>query len=101
MSKTGWFFRIAFIQVLALLFGYASHFQCQAQSLIDEVHINPLTEPAKIGPMGAFAPHDRPIKVNVDLVLVPVTISDDHERLYVGLHEKNFEVFEGKNRQEI
>jgi Ca-activated chloride channel family protein len=34
-------------------------------------------------------------------VLVPVTISDDHERLYVGLHQKNFEVFEGKNRQEI
>lgn len=49
----------------------------------------------------ALGPRDVSIKVDVDLVLVPVTISDTQERLYVGLRQKNFEVFEGKNRQEI
>src|SRR5262249_4794650 len=42
-----------------------------------------------------------PIKVDVSLVLIPVTITDSRERLVVGLREKNFEVFEGKYRQEI
>jgi len=45
--------------------------------------------------------HTKPIKVDVDLVLVPVTITDPQERLVVGLDQKNFAVFEGKNQQEI
>lgn len=49
----------------------------------------------------ALNTHTSPIKVDVDLVLVPVTITDSQERLVVGLDRKNFEVFEGKNRQEI
>jgi Ca-activated chloride channel family protein len=102
MSKTGWFPRIGPLCTLLLLFGWVSAPRCGAQSLIDEVHVNSLTEPPKVGQLVAtLGPHDSSIKVDVDLVLVPVTISDDHERLYIGLHEKNFEVFEGKNRQEI
>jgi len=49
----------------------------------------------------ALNTHTTPIKVDVDLVLVPVTITDPQERLVTGLREKNFEVFEGKSRQEI
>jgi Ca-activated chloride channel family protein len=77
-----------------------------AQSAIDDVHINPPSTPhvlARAGKMElalntAVIP---PIKVDVDLVLVPVTITDPQERLILGLREKNFEVFEGKSRQEI
>jgi len=49
----------------------------------------------------ALNTHTAPIKVDVDLVLVPVTITDPQERLVTGLRERNFQVFEGKNRQEI
>jgi Ca-activated chloride channel family protein len=99
MSKTGWLSRSGSLGTLLLLFGSVSAPRCAAQSLIDQVHINPPEPPRQIA--AALVPHNSSIKVDVDLVLVPVTISDDHERLYVGLHEKNFEVFEGKNRQEI
>jgi Ca-activated chloride channel family protein len=79
-----------------------------AQSLIniDEVHVNPPSDPlVPARPAGqmelALNTHTTPIKVDVDLVLVPVTITDPQERLVTGLREKNFEVFEGKSRQEI
>jgi Ca-activated chloride channel family protein len=41
------------------------------------------------------------MEVAVDLVLVPVTITDPMERLVVGLRQANFEVFEDRKRQEI
>jgi Ca-activated chloride channel family protein len=39
--------------------------------------------------------------VDVDLVLVPVTITDPMNRLVTGLDKDNFSVFEGKDQQEI
>lgn len=41
------------------------------------------------------------IKSKVDLVLVPVTVTDAANRLVTGLEKENFEVYEGKYRQEI
>jgi Ca-activated chloride channel homolog len=41
------------------------------------------------------------MKVDVDLVLVPVTITDPMNRLVTGLEQDNFEVFEGTERQQI
>jgi Ca-activated chloride channel homolog len=37
----------------------------------------------------------------VDLVLVPVTITDPMDRLVIGLEQDNFQVFDGKQPQEI
>jgi len=45
--------------------------------------------------------HVRPLKVAVDLVLVPVTITDPMSRLVTGLEKENFELFEGSAREEI
>jgi len=43
----------------------------------------------------------RPLKVNADLVLVPVTITDPMNRLVTGLEKQNFQLFEGSTGQEI
>jgi len=41
------------------------------------------------------------IKVDVDLTLVNVTVTDPLDRLVTGLEKENFRVFEDKNEQEI
>jgi Ca-activated chloride channel family protein len=107
VSKVRCFSRIALVPAILLLFvGGLFPLRSRAQNLIDEVHINPRTElpvpthrAEEIG--AALNAHTAPIRVDVDLVLVSVTITDPHERLVMGLREKNFEVFEGKSRQEI
>ena len=43
----------------------------------------------------------RPLKVAVDLVLVPVTITDPLNRLVTGLEKENFQLFEGSASQDI
>jgi Ca-activated chloride channel family protein len=45
--------------------------------------------------------HIRPLKVAVDLVLVPVTITDPMNRLVTGLDKENFQLFEGSAKEEI
>lgn len=45
--------------------------------------------------------HVRPLKVDVDLVLVPVTITDPLNRLVTGLEKENFQLFDGNAQQEI
>ncbi|MGA9542593.1 MAG: VWA domain-containing protein, partial [Candidatus Sulfotelmatobacter sp.] len=45
--------------------------------------------------------HVRPLKVDVDLVLVPVTITDPMNRLVTGLEKENFELYEGGSKEEI
>jgi len=76
-----------------------------AQNTDDDVHIKPRVEskPAdvEIVKESGFAAHTKPFKVSVDLVLVPVTITDPMNRLVTGLDKDNFQVFEGKNKEEI
>jgi Ca-activated chloride channel homolog len=75
-----------------------------AQVLNDDVHINPNAPPAP--PPGgvidaSLKTHTKPYKVDVSLVLVPVTITDPMNRLVTGLDKENFNIFEGKEVQEI
>src|SRR6476659_901724 len=76
-----------------------------AQSAIDDVHIQPRTELAMYSQLLVGGPKldsgSKPLKVLVDLVLVPVTIMDGMNRLVRGLGRDNFQVFEGKNAQDI
>ena len=73
-----------------------------------DVHITPRPKPGE-APGGAadtsaepaLKTHTKPIKVDVDLVLIPVTITDPMNRLVTGLEKDNFSVFEGPNKQEI
>jgi Ca-activated chloride channel family protein len=72
----------------------------------DEVHITPRKQPdAPKDPRDTIDPalrtHTKPIKVDVDLVLVPVTITDPMNRLVTGLEKDNFQVYEDKRAQEI
>jgi len=92
---------IAAAILLLLVLSAASPNLCTAQSEIDQVHITPLLPHSVVSPDAALNTHTNPIKVDVSLVLVPVTITDARERLIVGLKPKDFEVFDGKSRQEI
>ena len=70
---------------------------------VPDVHIQPRIEaaPPKLMETGPSSAHVRAMKVDVDLVLVPVTITDPMNRLVTGLDKDNFQVFEGKDQQEI
>jgi len=74
-----------------------------AQTLPDDVHITPQTERQSKAdsdkdplPTGS-----ERMKVNVNLVLLPVTITDFMNRPVIGLEKDNFKVFEGKELQDI
>ena len=45
--------------------------------------------------------HTKPIRVDVDLVLVPVTITDPSDRPVLGLAKENFVVLDNGEKQEI
>lgn len=73
----------------------------------NDVHVNPRTTPAsadapKPGVTDpALKTHTKPLKVDVDLVLVPATVTDPMNRLVTGLDQINFELYENGARQEI
>ena len=90
--------------------------QARAQTdPLNQVHVQPRTAasaPAPSEPAGAEAPpvtgravlDVRPggfIRLNTDLVLVPVTVTDPMNRLVTGLEQEDFQVFENNNRQKI
>lgn len=57
--------------------------------------------PAESGP-GALKVHPGSfIRMNVDLVLVPVTVTDPMNRLVTGLEKEDFQVYENNKREKI
>lgn len=77
-----------------------------AQGSGEDVHVTPRVEPTQTNngqPADdpTLKTHTKPIKVDVNLVLVPVSIVDPENRQVTGLDKENFEVFEGKQRQQI
>jgi Ca-activated chloride channel family protein len=74
-----------------------------AQTSIDDVHIAPRERSISEAPLDA--PHPPSgialIHSNVDLVTVPVTITDAMNRPVTGLDRDNFQLFENKQQQEI
>ncbi len=79
------------------------------QTDVNDVHIAPreadkAPEPPKpemLASTTGMSTHVHPLKVDVDLVLVPVTITDPMNRLVTGLDKGNFQLFEGNSSQEI
>ncbi len=93
--------RLSFLLILAFT---VCSLQSWAQNSTEDVHIQPRVKPpAPAEPAGdpALKTHTKPYKVGVDLVLVPVTITDPLNRLVTGLDRENFNLFEGKDQQEI
>jgi Ca-activated chloride channel homolog len=76
-----------------------------AQSPVDDIHVKPRVETTPPKPEDLVDPalrtHTKPFKVDVDMVLVPVTITDPMNRLVTGLDRENFSLFEGKEAQDI
>jgi Ca-activated chloride channel family protein len=75
----------------------------QESSAEADVHITPRAKPE--APVALANPslktNSKPISKNVDVVLVPVTITDPMNRLVTGLERDNFQIFEGSEKQEI
>ncbi|HUN86822.1 MAG TPA: VWA domain-containing protein [Terracidiphilus sp.] len=81
---------------------------------LNKVHVTPPASatPATGAPKGAEAPaltgaaalKPRPgslIRMNVDLVLVPITVTDPMNRLVTGLEKEDFQVYENSQEQKI
>jgi Ca-activated chloride channel homolog len=99
----------------AAILGALSTVACLAvpafgQTDVNDVHVLPReVEKPKEAPKpdlvasttSGLSAHVRPLKVDVDLVLVPVTITDPMNRLVTGLEKENFQLFEGNTPQEI
>src|SRR5260370_29358283 len=75
----------------------------RAQILTDEVHVNPRRQAGedKSSEDPSLKTRSKPIKVDVHLVLLPVTITDLMDRPVTGLERDNFKVFDGKEPQDI
>lgn len=75
------------------------------------VHIQPRPEAPKEQPAakpanvvddpGLKLNHGKPMQVDVDLVLVNVTVTDDWNRIVTGLDKENFSVIEGNEVQKL
>ena len=96
-------------------------FACYAAAQDVNVHIEPREKPpadkdksakdpkeaerAKVGASpsadGVTRLHDTRIPVQVDMVLVNVTVTDDWNRIVTGLEKENFAVMEGNQLQEV
>jgi Ca-activated chloride channel family protein len=62
----------------------------------DAVPMDPATAAATAAKL-----HNRPIQVDVNLVLVPVTVTDPMNRLVTGLEKDNFQLYDGSQAQLI
>jgi Ca-activated chloride channel family protein len=58
-------------------------------------------KPDPVSTTNSLSARVRPLKVDVDLVLVPVTITDPMNRLVTGLDKENFQLYEGNASQQI
>jgi Ca-activated chloride channel homolog len=97
------------------LFACASVTRALAQDdPLNKVHVTPppaatpsTTAPAGAQPAavtGAAAATARPgalIRMNVDMVLVPVTVTDTMNRLVTGLEKEDFQIYENNGEQKI
>jgi Ca-activated chloride channel family protein len=85
-----------------------------AESDYNEVHIKPLVKSEDLEKLDPNSPataesqvdpalrtHTKPVRVDVDLVLIPVTITDWNNRLVTGLQKEDFILIDNGERQEI
>ena len=82
----------------------------QAQSSLDDVHVEPRQKPnaelssgdaAGARGLSSHEAHTKPLRVDVDLVLVPVTVTDALNHPVTALQKQDFQLYEGEKQQEI
>lgn len=92
----------------------ATNSKIPSESDYDEVHVKPIVrsaDTAKFNPNSSAAAeaamdpslrtNTKPLRVDVDLVLIPVTITDPMNRLVTGLEKDNFILLDNGERQAI
>ena len=70
-----------------------------AQSETSDIHIEPRVQSRVTGGLTNLGLNT--IRTHAELVLVPVTVTDTMNRVVVGLERENFQLYEGKQSQEI
>jgi Ca-activated chloride channel family protein len=71
----------------------------QSAVSVSDGHIQSRVQPSVRENLGNM--YRNPIRTNVNLVLVPVTVTDTMNRIVVGLEPRNFQLYEDKQSQEI
>ncbi len=95
--------RQSFTQIGLVAIGVLLGFpHARAQVNIDEVHIAPRVQSSEPQPLSAVAKTTTPtIRKTVEMVLVPVTVTDESQRPITGLVRENFQLYENKHSQPI
>ena len=98
-----------YLSVFLCLGAFLIASRAQAQSS-DEVHVVPRNQPDHTNHGPVFEPpnsdsalnaHTRPLRADVDLVLIPATVTDGRNRPVIDLQKQNFTVYEENERQDI
>jgi len=104
---------VQFFSLIVFFAMFAATSFAQGVSDVTDVHITPRAkaEPANAvaspgapdvnGPSVGLKTTERRIKVDVNLVLVPVTVTDPMNRLVTGLERENFILAEANQGQQI
>jgi Ca-activated chloride channel homolog len=93
------FLRRIWLVAIALMPSFSP---AHAQSAIDEVHIAPRVRSIQPESPSALAKSATGIfRTTVEMVLVPVTVTDEANRIVTGLGQENFQLFEDKHPQPI
>ena len=110
---SGW--RCTVLGILALCLSQVALRTARAQDdPLNKVHVTPPpstatptgapkgADPAPVtGPEGTKARPGALLRMNVDLVLVPVTVTDPMNRLVTGLEKEDFQLYENNGEQKI
>jgi Ca-activated chloride channel homolog len=89
--------------LLWILYLFASLPPAKTQSQLSDVKVAPQPKSLarKTIPNSSLRGNSEPLKVNVNLVLVPVTVTDGLNHTVLGLEKQNFQVYENKHLQSI
>lgn len=94
--------RIRILRELLWLFFLLISAFVTAQVTDTQVHVAPRQQPfvrTDNKPDSSLTSPSKPLKVDVDLVLVPVTVSDPMNRLVTGLAKEHFRVYDNNEPQ--
>jgi Ca-activated chloride channel homolog len=88
---------------LMLAFGLSAQAQSSDSQSLDQVHVAPLHDADTVPVNGhpSSRNHLKTMRVETNLVLVPVTVSDSLNRPITSLDKQNFELYEAGELQKI
>jgi Ca-activated chloride channel family protein len=100
--------RFFFSRLLAFVCGVLFFSSSAASQSADEVHTIPRIGPEEARPVGpkltdseSTLHRAKPLRANVDVVLVPVSVTDLMNRPVLGLQEQDFKVYEDNALQKV